>query len=109
MQASTALPRVREFGPVEHEWIHPSVQAPVLPDLNSVHLVEIFHTGWSCGGLYPVLQVGLWLHQQFQADTLHIVQGADGQPREWLSFQDCMSDIRALGWLGRVELTALPY
>ena len=109
MHSSTALPRVREFGPVEHEWIHPAVVAPVLPDFSTVHLVEIFHTGWACGGLYPVLQVGLWLHQRFQADTLHILQGADGQPREWLSFSDCLSDVRAFGWLGVVEFTALPY
>lgn len=108
MLSSTALPRVREFGPVEHEWIHPAVQAPVFPDLSSVHLVEIFHVGRSPMG-YPVLQVGLWLHRRFEADTLHIVQGADGQPREWLGFVDCISDIRSMGWLGIVELTALPY
>lgn len=106
MQSST-LPRVREFGPVEHEWIHPAVQASVLPDLSGVSIAEIFHTDWACGGLYPVLQVGFWrLSDGFP--VLDLVQGTEG-PREWLNFSDCMSDIRAMGWLGKVELTTLPY
>lgn len=107
MHVSTALPRVREFGPVEHEWIYPAVQAPLLPDFSAVHLAEIFHVGWSSTG-HPVLQVGFWSHHRFQADTLHLIQ-VNGAPREWLNFADCLSDVRVMGWLGRVEFTALPY
>jgi hypothetical protein len=108
MQSAT-LPRVREFGPVEHEWIHPAVQAPVLPDLSDVSSVEIFHVGWACGGLYPVLQVALWRGLPCASPVLDLVRRPDDEPREWLNFSDCMSDIRALGWLGRVDLTSLPY
>jgi hypothetical protein len=107
MHVSTALPRVREFGPVEHEWVHPAVAAQVLPDFTGVSSVEIFHVGWSCA-LYPVLQVGLWRGRPDASPVLDLVQGAEG-PREWLNFSDCMSEIRAMGWLGKVELTALPY